>query len=97
MAKKKRLEKETAGAEEEEEECCICFDPLLPSMAAAGADGSGGGEATSVLGCCKQSLHTRCLDEVAIKAARVSAPTRAGVLILCPLCRCPTRWPLPAV
>ena len=97
VAKKKRSEKETEGAEEEEEECCICFDPLLPSMAAAGADGSGRGEATWVLGCCKNSIHTRCLDEVARKAARDSAPTRAGVLIVCPRCQVPMRWPLPAV
>ena len=79
-------ERENEEAEEEEEEeeeegCCICLDPLSPA-----ADG---GEATSVLRC-NHTLHTRCVNDVAAKAARVSPPTRAGVLILCPLCRpCP--------
>ena len=86
--KEEEREKDEKEEEEEGEGCCICLDPLSPA-----ADG-GGGEATSVLRC-NHTLHTRCVNEWAAKAARVSPPTRAGVLILCPLCRCPMRWRLP--
>ena len=72
-----------ANEEEEEECCCICLDPLSPA--------DGGGEATSMLPC-NHILHTCCLNDVATKAARVCPPTRAGVLILCPLCRRQSRW-----